>query len=238
MLLQTHDRIYRLIKSEALGKDPIADKYIKDDDDITYKACAAIRQQSVRRSYVEACLLATSDHSEIATILEMPKEIISLYAKIYYNLENWDRLSKMSLIDEAANETERTLKLWSLSQGISFIAWRLGHRVTIPAVDGLTDLFNDCIFKSKEALFSNNAATSSKESVKWVRLSMDIGKLLKSWVSDSAAATRDIELALKEVVPNFTTFEEINDHNNDTKLIDTSFTTSVEIPSVEELNGK
>jgi len=95
------------------------------------------------------------------------------------------------------------LSFWALSQGLSFIAWRLGNRVDISPVEGLQDLFTTCIFKSKEAMFNGNASEASKESTKYIKLAMDLARLIKIWVLDSAAAKHDIEIALREVMPEF-----------------------------------
>jgi hypothetical protein len=108
----------------------------------------------------------------------------------------------MELLD-VSDRAEAALKLWALSQGLTFIAWRMGRQVQVSPVEGLQDLFTTCIYKAKEAIFSGNVSEASKESTKWVKLSMDIARLLKIWVMDSAAAKKDIELALQEVVPDF-----------------------------------
>ena len=121
----------------------------------------------------------------------------------------WDRLSKIEHIDRVKKEgrdwttNEALMKMWTLTQGLDFLAWRLGKRVSISPVEGLVDLFSTCMFKSKEAMFNPSVSDTSRESTKWVKLSTDIARLLKLWVMDSSAARRDLEIAIREVVPEF-----------------------------------
>jgi hypothetical protein len=72
-------------------------------------------------------------------------------------------------------------------------------------------MFSTCIFKSKEAMFNKNDSGASIESTKWVKLSIDIARLLKVWVIDSEGAKADLELALKEVMPNFKSIDDLED---------------------------
>lgn len=213
MFQLNHDRVATLINESKTGEDPVADRFIENPEDPLYVNAKELHESGVRRHYVEAALLATDDFEHIGNVLDMPIEVVATYAKIYYDVYGLDRLGKLTMVEKATSDDERTLKLWAISQGIDFIAWRLGKRVEISAVGGLTDLFSDCIFKSKEALFNENASLSSKESTKWVKLSIDIARLLKIWVTDSRAATKDIELALKKVVPNYTAVADVEAAN-------------------------
>lgn len=207
MLLQTPDWRSKLLETKTTGVDAFVDSFLEGPPSEVLQQVHYIRSNSFLKMYLEASLMATSDFGHISEVLDIPDIIIQTYAKIYYDIEGWNRLQKLSLMDNVSNPEERTLKIWSLSQGLDFIAWRLGKKVEITALDGLTALFNDCIYKSKEAIFNENASSASKESVKWVKLSIEIAKLLKIWVMDSKAASKDIELALKEINPNFEDFE-------------------------------
>lgn len=203
MLLKVHDKVASLIKAGTTGVDQVADEYIENPGSEVYQACVAINNNPTYKTYVEASLLISDDYEHISNILDIDPEILATYAKIYYDVFDMDHLGKLGLIELASTDNERTLKLWALSQGLDFLAWRLGRKVDISAVQGLSDLFSDCVYKSKEALFNSNATKSSQESTKWVKLSIDIAKLLKVWVTDSKAASKDIELALKKVMPEY-----------------------------------
>jgi hypothetical protein len=134
-----------------------------------------------------------------------------------------------------SDPAERTLKMWSLSQGLNFISWRIGNQVDISPVEGLQDLFTTCIYKSKEAMFNGNATEASKESTKYIKLAMDLARLLKVWIMDSAAAKADIEIALRSVNPSFrgldTLEEDVENMDKKTKL-----EASEELPSLSELS--
>jgi hypothetical protein len=115
----------------------------------------------------------------------------------------------MEVIEDAKTPDEKGMKIWALSQGLDFVAWRLGKAVTINPTEGLQELFTLAVYKSKEALFSGNATESSKAATTWTKLSMDLARILKAWVSDSEAARSDIELALKSIDPDFQGFDSI-----------------------------
>lgn len=201
-----------LIYKEAKGKDPLVDEILANPDGPQgqlYKTVKEYHEDKLRRSYIEACLLASQDFDRISELLEMDKELIRMYHDIYYVVGKLDRLSKLELLD-VKDSDEAVMKIWALSQGLDFIAWRLGKKVNISPIDGLTDLFNTCLYKSKEAIFNKNDSGASRESTKWVKLSMDIARLLKIWVMDSAGARRDIEIALREVIPEFKTIDDLD----------------------------
>lgn len=194
-----------LIRKKDLGKDKLADAIIKDEEcpeAQLYAQAKRINESPLKKGYVESALLTSDDLDIISDLLEIPLPVVTMYRDVFYEVTGLDKLSKMELLD-CRDKNEGLLKLWALSQGLPFIAWRLGKQVNISPVEGLQDLFTTCIYKAKEAMFNGNVSESSKESTKWTKLAMDIARLLKLWVLDSAAAKKDIELALQEVVPEF-----------------------------------
>lgn len=201
-----------LIWKQTKGQDELVDDILNNPEGangLLFKTVEHYHINKLKRSYIEACLLASDDVDEIAELLEMDKAIIKMYNDIFYDIGKLDRLSKLELLD-VKDSDEAVMKIWALSQGLDFVRWRLGKKVNISPVDGLTDLFNTCLYKSKEAIFNKNDSGASRESTKWVKLSMDIARLLKIWVMDSAGARRDIEIALREVVPDFKTIDDLD----------------------------
>lgn len=159
----------------------------------------ALKTSNYKRVYVEACLLATPNVDEISELLQIPAEVLREYERTVFPYSHFDRLSKLELLDSIEDKQERELKLWAVTQGIDFIKWRLGFKIDISPVEGLKQLYADCIFKAKEAFFNPNSAEGSKEAMKWSNQAMWMAKLIKAWVTDSKEAIRDIEMALKEV---------------------------------------
>ena len=201
-----------LIKAKTIGTDPIVDKIVNEPgsaEGLLYAKVLELNKIPLRKQYIEASLLASKDLTEIAGVLEMPIDLLTMYRDVLYNVTDLDKLSKMDLMSVPDN-AERVLKMWAMSQGLSFIRWRLGEQVDVSPIEGLKDLFTTCVFKSKEAMFNPNISEASKESTKYIKLSMDLARLLKVWVMDSAAAKHDIEIALKEVMPNFGGLDELD----------------------------
>jgi len=210
------------IRNGKRGVDPLVDLLLSEVDcpeRSAYLQAIPLKESKLKKGYVESALLCCSDFETISNVLELPADVIEMYSLIFYDVTELDKLSKMELLD-VRDKNEANLKLWALSQGIEFISWRMGKAVTISPVDGLVDLFTTCMYKSKEAMFSGNVAEASKEATKWVKLSMDIARLLKLWVMDSGAAKQELEVAIREVIPDFDSFD------------------SLEGFSIEELAGK
>lgn len=194
-----------LIRKEITGEDPLVDKILSTEDSLEkqlFLKAQDINTSPLKKGYVEASLLCCSDLDKISNVIEVPVPVLAMYAAVFYDVLDLDKLSRMELLDVRDKE-EGLLKLWALSQGLEFVAWRMGKQIQISPVEGLVDLFTTCMYKSKEAMFTANAQDASKEATKWVKLSIDISRLLKLWTMDSAAAKREIELAIKEVIPEF-----------------------------------
>lgn len=201
-----------LVLSKTLGVDPLVDRILSTEDNIEkslYAQALALRDRPLKKMYVESCLLASSDAEKIGTILELSPEVVAMYAAMFYDTVNLDKLSKMELL-QVEDQQERLLKLWALNQGLDFLAWRLGKAVQINPIEGLKDLFSTSMYKAKEAMFSGNETEASKEAVKWTKMSMDLARLLKAYTMDGDQARKDIELALSEVVPEFPGFDTLN----------------------------
>lgn len=208
---------YILIKNKTAGADPLVDSILANPeteasklDKAMYMRAREIHLSAVKKSYVEASLLASQDLPQIATLLEIDLAVVDCYRKVFFNVEGLDKLSLLELIEDSASPEERGMKLWAVSQGLDFICWRLGKPVAINPIEGLKDMFTLCVYKSKEALFSGNSSESSKEATKWTKLSMDLARLLKAWVMDSDSARKDIQLALAEIDPSFEGFDNLN----------------------------
>ena len=211
----TVDARARLVKSKSSGVDLLVDKILTEGspESSNYSKAVKLNKSVLKRSYLESCLLASQDIGRISELLEIPEDLIVLYKDVFFDVWELDKLSKLELID-CNDKNEGLMKLWALHQGLDFIAWRLGNPVNINPTQGLQDLFSTCIMKSKEAMFSGNATAESAEATKWVKLSMDIARLLRNWVMDSEGARRDIELALKETNPDFEGFDTLPGFNS------------------------
>jgi hypothetical protein len=203
-----------LIKRKTLGTDSLVDTILNGADSaeaILYAKANAIHSHTLKRHYLEASLLASKSLDEISTLLEIPIDVVTMYRDIFYDVTDLDKLSKMDLMN-VSDPSEKSLKMWALSQGLSFISWRIGNQVDISPVEGLQDLFTTCIYKSKEAMFNGNTSEASKESTKYIKLAMDLARLLKVWVLDSAAAKTDIEIALRSVTPDFKGLDSLDEN--------------------------
>lgn len=208
----------KLVINRTLGIDPRVDEIINNPDGDLAKLFAkaeALCKSKLKKSYMESALLHTPDPKVVSDLLETPFDVTEIYLEFFFDVIGWDRLSKIEHIDKVKKEgrdwttNEALMKMWTLTQGLDFLAWRLGKRVSISPVEGLVDLFSTCMFKSKEAMFNPSVSDTSKESTKWVKLSTDIARLLKLWVMDSSAAKKDLEIAIREVVPEFGSLDAI-----------------------------
>lgn len=205
------DAVIAAIDACAINDEPVllANANSNEPCLVNYKKAMVIYDSDVKRGYVEACMIASQDLKPINDLLEIPIEVLDTYRKFFFDVENFDKLSLLEVVDKCKDPSERGTKTWALTQGLEFMAWRLGRPVNINPVEGLKELFTLCMYKSKEALFSGNASDSSKEATKWTKLSLDMARLLKMWVLDGDAARRDIELAIASIDPSFESFDSI-----------------------------
>jgi len=212
-----------LIKARTKGVDPIADAILEGDVEHVrlYEAARGIWGVPVKKNYTEACMLAESDLVVIADLLEIPPDVLDMYRAIFFDVSGMNRLDKLVVVEEADEVSgERSLKMWAMSQGLEFIAWRLGKTVNMNPVECMKGMLALSAYKSKEAMFSGNSAESSKEAVKWVRMTAEIGKVVKSWVSDKNLAQSEIELALATIVPSFEGIDDIVEQDSFESLED------------------
>lgn len=205
-----------LITKEIKGKDSRVDAILSNSDPVLvdlYKKALFINRSNLRKNYVEASLLCESDLTKISSILEVPTEVLEIYQEFFFDVRQLDKLGKIEHIESIEDLDERQLKLWALGQKMSFISWRLGDKVSLSPVEGLVEMFSTCMYKAKESVYSSNASESSKEAIKWTKMSADIARLLKVWTLDNDAAKADLEIAIKEIVPEFVGIDALLNEN-------------------------
>src|SRR4051812_39712655 len=120
-----------LIRKDERGKDPLVDKILGEPESPEAKlwvVCADIFESRIKRGYVEACLMSTEDYGKISQLLEVPVEVLKLYEETCFNIRNYDRLSKVDLLDKEKDKDILVMKMWALHQGLDFVAWRLGKK--------------------------------------------------------------------------------------------------------------
>ena len=194
--------IYRVAKVIARGErgvDPLADLFLADE---LSPECLEVRhvcQNKIQRIYLEAGLLATEDVDKICQIFGFRREVVELYEKAYYNVFGLSKLEKAWLVDSCDDPQEQNMKRWAFSQGIDFLAWRLGIKVELSPVEGMASLYADCFYKAKEAFFNPNSSEASKEALKWTKQASELSRILKSWVTNNNEAMKDIEMALSSL---------------------------------------
>ena len=199
---------YKLVRSKTAGVDPRVDELLDSLDSPLgklYSTSESLYKSPLKKGYIEAALLCDSNLSEVAKILEIPLEVVQVYQEFFFDTVGWDRLSKVEHIESVQedNMNEAMLKTYALGQGLPFLAWRLGHKVSISPVEGLSSLFSTCMYKATEAAYNSSSTEASKEAAKWAKQSTDIARLLKMWVMDNSGAKSDLVIAIKEVVPDF-----------------------------------
>lgn len=211
-----HSR-HLLVKNATKGADPLVDAVLAKKEDGSesdaaskYELAKIIFLSPIKKNYTDAALMATTDITEIASLLDIPRDIIEAYQLFFFDVTGLNKLSKLELL-ETYDEQGKDLLLWAMASGTEFLRWRLGESVSINPIEGLKDMFSMSVYKSKEAMFSGNGSVNSVEAVKWTKLAMDLARLLKMYLLDTGAAKKDIELALGSVSSNFSSFANLDD---------------------------
>ncbi len=151
--------------------------------------------QKLSQTLLECALLTEETNEKIAEVLGRPIASIE-EARRGFEPSKYGRLEKLEYIHGIKDRFDRSYKLWAFTNGIQFVQWKLGLAPAIDPVSSLQQLYADCIMKSRESIFLGNTSEEAKEAVKWTNLSIQLGKLLKSWTVDNNMATLDIQLAL------------------------------------------
>lgn len=203
-----------LLRKGQRGEDVLVDDILdhpEGENARLFEKVRPLNDMDLKRRFIEACILASDNFTEISNVLDIEEEVLRFYSKIYYDIEGLDRLDKLQLAN-VRNQEESSLKLWGLTEGLPFLAWRLGKRTEVTApLDGLKQLFDTCLYKAKEAFFNSNVTKASQESAKWVKLSMDVARLLKAWSTDGNEAQKELEIRVREVVASFPSVDKFTD---------------------------
>ena len=196
------------------GKDSLVDAILEGFVDYRILAeCKDIYEDKLTKTYVEACLLATEDFSDIAETLQLDKFTLMMYHDIYYNVHDLSLIHKTQHLSNIDDQSERNLKQWSMTSGMDFVKWRLGLTTKQSMVDSIKHLHSDAFFRSKEAFFNSNTTGASAEGLKWSRQVIGLTRLLMDMESgNSENAEDDLMLEL----------DRIDENNND-------------IPGIEDL---
>lgn len=210
------NNLHLLTKKGISGQDAKVDEVLSNPEgDLAklYSRGEEIYSIKVKKAYVEACLFCSDDTEYISNLLEIPQDIIEVYRDFFFDVRGWDKLTKLDHIDSirSEREQEKLLKLWALNHGLTFIAWRLGQYVNLSPVQGLQELFSIAMYRAKESMYAASTSETGKESMRWAKQATEIARLLKIWVMDSGAAKRDLELAIREVVPDFKGLDSVVD---------------------------
>ena len=221
--------IYILIEKGLRNVDPLADAIMDSASDAYNLALILYKDDSYRR-YLEASLLASDDIDEICDLFNLTSDVVTTYRSVFYDVQGLNQVQKLKLASACVNDEEKALKVWAVSQGLPFIKWRLGIRVEISPVDSIRAIHSDSYFKAREAFFSGATTESSREAMKWAKMTMETAKLLKSWVSDMDAASEELRIALQKVTSEDLDFGDIKNiyQDNEETFIETEAGASID----------
>lgn len=194
--------------------DPVVDQLLDGAFPEIVEAATVLYKDRTQRMYVESSLLATNDLEVISRFLELEVAVLDMYRSLYFDVARFTKLQRMAYLDSIKEGPDRNMKSWALTQGVRFLEWRFGNDVKISPVEGLSAIFSDCYYKSKEAFFNGNSSEASKEAAKWTKQAVEVARLLKSWVTDANEAMKDINIALEQYMGDDITFPTEEDLEN------------------------
>ncbi len=204
----------KLLARGTDGKDPLVDSLLDGAYPELVAAATALYKDRTQKMYVESSLLATNDLEVISRFLELEVAVLDMYRSLYFDVARFTKLQRMAYLDSIKEGPDRNMKSWALTQGVRFLEWRFGNDVKISPVEGLSAIFSDCYYKSKEAFFNGNSSEASKEAAKWTKQAVEVARLLKSWVTDANEAMKDINIALEQYMGDDITFPTEEDLEN------------------------
>lgn len=204
----------KLLARGTREADPIVDQLLDGAFPDIVEAATVLYKDRTQRMYVESSLLATNDLEVVSRFLELEVAVLDMYRSLYFDVARFTKLQRMAYLDSIKEGPDRNMKSWALTQGVRFLEWRFGNDVKISPVEGLSAIFSDCYYKSKEAFFNGNSSEASKEAAKWTKQAVEVARLLKSWVTDANEAMKDINIALEQYMGDDITFPTEEDLEN------------------------
>lgn len=199
---------HNLVKNNTKGVDALVDAVLTKNEDGSeslaasrYELAKVLFLSPIKKNYIDASFMATDKVADIADLLDIPIDILETYRQFFFNIEGFNKLSKLELL-ENYDAQGKDLLTWAMASGLTFLAWRLGKPSDVNPVAGLKELFSLALYKAKEAAFG----ADTNDTVKWAKMATDMSRLLKAWTMDSQAAKNDIEIALARVNPVFPSF--------------------------------
>lgn len=204
----------KLLARGTKEADPVVDQLLAGAFPEIVASATELYKDRTQRMYVESSLLATNDLEIVSKFLELEVAVLDMYRSLYFDVARFTKLQRMAYLDSLKDSTDRNMKSWALTQGVRFLEWRFGNDVRISPVEGLSSIFSDCYYKSKEAFFNGNSSEASKEAAKWTKQAVEVARLLKSWVTDADEAMKDINIALEQYMGDDITFPTEEDLEN------------------------
>lgn len=176
--------------------DAILDGYV---DDASLLEAKMIYEDKVVKAYVESCILATEDFTTMSNLLEIPENTLTLYHDLYYDIHSLSRIHKVEHIASLPDENERIRKQWAFSQGLEYVAWRMGQSAQLSVSETIQDLHSDAYYKSKEAFFSDSTSAIGQEALKWHKQTVLLSKMLTDLEIETDDVAASFELALNRI---------------------------------------
>jgi hypothetical protein len=191
----------------------------ENDELEVFHLLSEVRKSPFQRMYLEACLLTQAPLEDIADTLGYPLSVVQLYLERDYRVASASKMRKLEHIHSISDPEERNLKLWALTQGLSWVKWRLGLGSEVSPVNGLQMLLPDCVYKAKQAFFEANGTIDDAEARKWTMVSLAVSRQVKAWVTDKKDLLEDLELALKQIDAEDADIPNLSDIGDDPSLL-------------------
>lgn len=198
----------RNLKGRDSLVDAIIDGYV--DAEVLVEA-KLIYEDKVVKAYVESCLLATEDFTAISDLLEIPVPVLTLYHDVYYDVHSLSRIHKVEHIASIDDINERTRKQWAFSQGLEYVAWRMGHTSKLSVSESIQELHSDAHYKAKEAFFSDSTSAVGQEGLKWHKQAVTLAKMLTELEVETDDVAAAFELALTRITEDNMNMPSISD---------------------------
>jgi hypothetical protein len=166
--------------------------------EVTKEAMDIYESMGMAKEILEGCLLC-EDHTvgDIQVVTGMHLDLIDVYKLFFFDATVFKyRILKYDYVREYTNSNfpdGALYKKWALSAGIKFFRWHLGIDADLIPQRALTNLIGDTFFRAKEHINESITSATAKESLKWMKMSIDAISQLSDMQAKDTSNTRNMQ---------------------------------------------
>jgi hypothetical protein len=166
--------------------------------EVTLEARDIYEDKGMVKEIIESCFLC-EDYTmvDVQAITGMNIDLIEVYRLFFFDPNVFKyRLLRYDYVRGYKNlefPDGMLYKKWAISTGIKFLRWHFGIDTDIVPRKALSNLIGDTFFRAKEHINESITGPTAKESLKWMKMSLDALVQLNDIDMKDTSNTRNVQ---------------------------------------------